>query len=327
VRASGLESFLAQLFRDARDLSVHDLRRIPGGASRETWEFEVSWRAGESRFKRALIARCDPKGSVLGNRCEVEYELLRRLEELDAPIPRLIGIDREGTALGAPTIVMERVVGTTDVAAIRESAPPEEIAQRMTRVLALIHSLDLTRMSGVIAAPPNDCASNEIESWERILRRRGTGAQPVVELGLGWLRRHYPPAPPALTLVHGDFRFGNVMMSSGEVAAVLDWEMAHAGDPLEDLAWLVSGPWRDPSGKVAGICSPESLICAYERESRREINRSALKFWEVFANVKFAVLIAAGARVFLSARSTDLILPMSALFLPRVELEILELIR
>ncbi len=99
-------------------------------------------------------------------------------------------------------------------------------------------------------------------------------------------------AGAARTLVHGDFRMGNVVVGPDGLRAVLDWELAHVGDPHEDLAWMCTRTWRfgHASAPVGGVGPREPFYRAYEQESGRTLDRAALRWWETLCSAKVCVV-------------------------------------
>jgi len=151
--------------------------------------------------------------------------------------------------------------------------------------------------------------------------------QPVLEMALSWLRRHIPPPPDRLRLVHADYRTGNFLYDRAGITGILDWEMAHAGDPIEDLGWLVIKSWRWAGDeRVGGLCSRDEFIKMYEAAGGVKVDRDALKFWEVFANFKFAIIFITGTKSIVEGKTADLLLALTAFINPGVEAELMGLI-
>ncbi|HEY8865520.1 MAG TPA: phosphotransferase family protein, partial [Solirubrobacteraceae bacterium] len=130
---------------------------------------------------------------------------------------------------------------------------------------------------------------------------------PALELGLRWLRRNVPE-PVAPGLVHGDFRLGNFLLDDDGLVGVLDWELCHAGDPLEDLGWLCIRSWRFGADRnpVAGCGSRDELLVAYAAAGGRKATREELRFWEVYGNVRWGVICLVQADVHLSGAQRSL---------------------
>jgi aminoglycoside phosphotransferase (APT) family kinase protein len=130
--------------------------------------------------------------------------------------------------------------------------------------------------------------------------------RPVFELAFRWLREHLPPAT-AVVLVHGDYRHGNLIIGERGVHAVLDWELAHVGDPIEDLAWLCIPPWRfgELDKPVGGFGVREELLEAYESASGLSIDRARLEWWDVLGSLRWGVMCADMPKWLRSGRDTS----------------------
>jgi aminoglycoside phosphotransferase (APT) family kinase protein len=157
------------------------------------------------------------------------------------------------------------------------------------------------------------CAERELGYWERQLDEDELEPQPVTRAAIRWLRRH-PPAPAQkLSVVHADYRTGNFLVDAeGEIRAILDWEMAHLGDPLEDLAWGLNPIWRWAGDERAGGLAPrERAIELWEAASGLRADPDALHWWEVFSCVKGQAIWVSGAKEFATGVNQDLILALS----------------
>jgi aminoglycoside phosphotransferase (APT) family kinase protein len=113
----------------------------------------------------------------------------------------------------------------------------------------------------------------------------------VFELALRWLRGHDPGPPDRLTLVHGDFRHGNLIIGPDGLRAVLDWELAHLGDAMEDLGWICVNSWRfgEIDKPVGGFGSREELFAGYQAAGGR-VDPDRVKFWEVMGTLRWGVM-------------------------------------
>lgn len=282
--ASRLESFLAA--RLGGPVSVRGLERLPGGASRQTWSFTAATVDGERR----LVLRRDPPGAGQSSMDRAtEFGLLRAAAAAGVPVPSALWCDDE--AFGSPGFLMEHVDGETIARRILRddtyAAARPAMAAQCGEILARIHTMD----PGPVA-PGADPAREALARYRTLLDSFGE-PHPAFELGLRWLERH-APAPGRVTLVHGDFRTGNLVVGPDGVRAVLDWELAHPGDPLEDLGWLCVRSWRfGGPGEVGGFGDRGDLFAAYERASGVTVDPGAVRWWEVFGNLKWGVICVA----------------------------------
>jgi aminoglycoside phosphotransferase (APT) family kinase protein len=166
------------------------------------------------------------------------------------------------------------------------------LTTQLGEALARIHAIEPGTHDGVLPGPADDPAVAQIAEWERQLDEIGEPL-PAVELGLRWLRANAPePAEPRL--VHGDFRLGNFIVDPDGLAAVIDWELAHLGDPAEDIGWLCIRSWRfgNDEEPVAGVGQLDEFVSAYEAAGGAPVDRERVRYWEAFGNVKWAVICA-----------------------------------
>jgi aminoglycoside phosphotransferase (APT) family kinase protein len=286
--AAGIREVLAEHGVDSGDL---ELSRIPGGASRETW-------LAESPAGRWVLRR-DPKGSVslvpMGN----EFELISAAAAAGVPVPQPLGYEPDGRRFGTPGLLMAHVEGESVAPRVLRRAEFEGARARLpgqlARALARIHAIDPALLDGVLPVPSGDPALTQIEEWEGQLDAIGEPL-PAVELGLRWLRANVPePAEPRL--VHGDYRLGNFIVDQDGLGAVIDWELAHLGDPAEDIGWLIIRSWRfgNDDLPVAGLGQLDEFISAYEAAGGALVDIDRVRYWEAFGNVKWAVICAGQA--------------------------------
>jgi aminoglycoside phosphotransferase (APT) family kinase protein len=174
---------------------------------------------------------------------------------------------------------------------------------------------------------PGDPALAQVIEWERQLDEIGEPL-PTVELGLRWLHAN-APAPAEPRLVHGDFRLGNFIVDEQGLAAVIDWELAHLGDPAEDIGWLCIRSWRfgNDDRAVAGVGDLDEFAAAYEAAGGGPIDPARVRYWEVFGNVKWAVICARQAHDHLSGVRRSHELASLGRRICEPEWDLLELIR
>src|SRR5205823_7359916 len=187
--------------------------------------------------------------------------------------------------LGAPFLVTERIEGETIARRILRddayaSARPL-LAAQCGRALARIHRIPLDAVPGLVGGEP-------LPQWRAILDGfEATGQpHPAFELAFRWLHANQPPAS-STAIVHGDFRNGNFIVGPDGLRAVLDWELAHVGDPMEDLGWLCVKAWRFGVDKaVGGFGDRAELFGAYEAVAGRPVDPEVVRWWEVLGTLK-----------------------------------------
>ena len=268
-------------------VTIEGVRRLSGGASRETWSFDAVSPGGA---RHALVLRRDPGASVGRSDRSVEFALLDAAHRGGVAAPQVWFLLEEGDGLGSG-FVMERIEGETIPRRILRdetyAAARPLLARQCGEQAALIHALDPVRLPTL----PVQGAREQIDLYHGYLDGFGE-PHPAFELGLRWLADHAPPDPSQPALVHGDFRNGNFVVGPDGIRAVLDWELAHFGDPVEDLGWLCVKSWRFgvTDQRVGGFGTVDDLLAAYRAAGGRDVDPVELRFWEAMGTLKWGVI-------------------------------------
>ena len=268
---------------------IANAARLSGGASQETWSFDIVHPDGNvgAILRRAPIGygAAPDRAAGLG----AEAVLMQQAYAAGIPSPRVMHVLSPADELGTG-FIMGRVDGETIPRKILRDekfadARPK-LARQLGGVLAKIHALGLPQLPELRRMT----AASEIGELERDYRSLNW-PRPVFDLTLRWLRDNDPGPSPEVTLVHGDFRHGNLIIGPDGVRAVLDWELAHFGDPMEDLGWICVNSWRfgEIDKPVGGFGSREDLFAGYEAEARR-VDPARVHFWEVMGTLRWGVM-------------------------------------
>jgi aminoglycoside phosphotransferase (APT) family kinase protein len=330
-----IQAYLSSKLNVPGGVAISGLHRIPGGASRETWSFDAGWRENGREVQRGFVLRRDPDASLLETDRDVEFAVMDAVSGHDIPVPRMYWLENDGSALDRPFFVMERIDGCeTSPSKVlmdpRFFANRDRLAQQFVDILARIHAFDWTAAGlDSLSMPPAEdhCGVTEIEKWEAVVDRDALEPQPVLRAAFRWLRRHLPPPAQRIVLVHADYRTGNFLCSSeGEIRGVLDWEMTHLGDPIEDVAWACIRPWRWLGDeKIGGLMDREDFFKRYEQASGFTVTEDAVRFWEVLGNVKLVAIFLTGARSYCDGRTRSPMMAFLGRNIGRLELEIMDL--
>jgi aminoglycoside phosphotransferase (APT) family kinase protein len=328
-----LARFIARQVR-VESVSVDNLRRLPGGASRETWSVDVAYDRSGEHVTLPLVLRRDPPSSGVQTLRREEFLLLRAAHAEGVPVPRVHWLADEAETLDAPFFLMDRIDGETIARRLLRDDAYAQARNVMTAqlgaVLARIHAID-RRQREIDFLPECDAnespAKGEIDRYPQIFGFAAADPHPVVELAFRWLRRHIPPAGRRV-IVHGDFRIGNVIFGPEGVRSILDWELAHVGDPMEDLGWLCVRAWRfgNDAKPVGGIGTREELFAAYEEAAGVRIDPAHVHFWEVFGNLKWAIICMTQAKTYLDGHVKSVELASLGRRTAETELELLNLL-
>jgi aminoglycoside phosphotransferase (APT) family kinase protein len=283
---SDLESALNAVAPQLGGKSIENLRRLSGGASQETWAFSLD-------DGRPLILRRKPQGapSTTGNNnpLSTEAALIKAATLQGAAVPEVLYVSEPGSDIGE-AYVMAAVEGETLGKRIAQgeafAAIRPQLARQCGEALAKIHAIPLEGL------PPlaRSSALDELEKYETVYRTLGA-RRPILEAAFRYLKDRAPKLDRPVML-HGDFRNGNIMFDPQVgVAAVLDWELVHIGDPAEDMGWLCTASWRFGGGKpVGGFGDYQDLLDGYEAAGGAPIPLERVLYWQMLGSLKWGVM-------------------------------------
>ena len=263
--------------------------KLSGGASQETWSFDITHPDGNIG---AILRRAPPGYGAAPSRAAglaAEAQLMQLAYDAGVPSPRVLHVLQPRDELGTG-FIMQRVEGETIARKILRDEKFAKarplLARQLGKVAAGIHGLPLAKLPELRRMT----AAKEIAELERDYRSF-EWLRPVFELALRWLRDRDPGPAPEVTLVHGDFRHGNLIIGPDGLRAVLDWELAHTGDPMEDLGWVCVNSWRfgEIDKPVGGFGTREELFAGYEAAGRR-VDPERAKFFEVMGTLRWGVM-------------------------------------
>jgi aminoglycoside phosphotransferase (APT) family kinase protein len=273
--------------------ALANARRLSGGASRETWAFDV---AGPESTLPLILRRDPPRAVPLPESSDGTRGIDRITEAVLQKAARAGGVRCADVTFTLDAddelgdgYVMERIEGETIARKILRDADYAAarpiLARQCGEALARIHALSGPDLP---VLPVRD-ARTQWSEFRDLLDGFGD-PHPTFELAFRWLDRHMP-APAAPRTVHGDFRMGNIIVGPDGLRAVLDWELAHIGDPMADLGWVCINAWRFGvlENQVGGFGSLDDLIAGYEAAGGMTVDRERVRFWEVFGTLKWGI--------------------------------------
>ena len=280
-----------------------------GGASRETWSFVLDG--------RPLVLRRDPDGSPRSGGLPREAALLRAAAVAGVPVPEVV-------SSGPAHLVMSRLHGETLARRIlRDESYAAARAALVAQCADALARLHCGVSVGVVEDLPG--AADPVAALRGALDALDD-AHPVFELALLRLDRSRPGVREPC-VVHGDFRLGNLMVDASGLVGVLDWELAHLGDPVEDLGWLCVRSWRFGSAlPVAGVGTREELLAAYAGAGGAAVSLDELAWWELYGTVRWGVICGQQAAAHLSGAVRSVELAAIGRRTAEVALDVLELL-
>ncbi|MGH7054153.1 MAG: phosphotransferase family protein [Stellaceae bacterium] len=326
---AALARFLARA-SGARAVAIGALDRLKGGAIRHNWGVGARFSGGALAGDQSLVLRCPGPARF----CEslapaAEFAVLKAVFAAGLTVPEPLFAGTDETVCGRPFLVMRRAAGSAAPAPITGGDARPELAEELGRQLARLHRIRPPRR-GLDVLPAYHDSRGRIATLRAALDRRRE-PRPVLEWGLHWLETHLPE-PAAPVLCHRDFRTGNYLLAAHgarvALTAILDWEFAGWGDPHEDIGWFCCKAWRFArlDREAGGIADRGAFYRGYESAAERPIDRLRVHFWEVMANLRWAVIALQQSDRYIFGGETDLDLALTGRRATESELEILMLI-
>lgn len=263
-----------------RPVTISDIEPVSMGASKAIWRFTAT-SPGHDPVR--LVLRADPPEAPKPERMALEAAVLAAAHAQGAPVPGVV-VAGADDGIGSPHVIMQCIEGETLPQRILRDpavrADPGTLARELGAAIATVHRipLDAAGLSHV-----DDVADFEVQY------RKGA-ASPAMELGWRWLREN-PPARHEPVVVHGDFRHGNIIVHEGHLAALLDWELAHIGDPLEDLGWVSTKAWRfGGAPPVGGFGEIADLLDGYAGVAGWRPAELDVLWWSVYGSIRWGIM-------------------------------------
>lgn len=287
--------------------TVSEVRRVGGGASKEQFFFNLSRPDADPE---KYILRMDPRAAITQTDRRREFEALKAFQGI-VPAPEPVWLDADGEHFGEPAVIMRTVSGVTKpsdaglkVSGLGTSLGPvlrDKLRDQFLDNIIKIQALDWRSANlPSFDAPdgdPKQAARWSFNYWRDLWRADEGETRPIFALAEQWLADNLPETAE-LVFTHGDYRTGNYLFDegSGQVTAILDWEMSRIGDFHEDLAWIlmqVFGTFENGTFRASDLFEREEFIAEYERRSGRTVNRRTLHFYDVMSSWKCYIIVAA----------------------------------
>tara|TARA_B100001113_G_scaffold263534_1_gene218448 strand:+ start:833 stop:1825 length:993 start_codon:yes stop_codon:yes gene_type:complete len=278
-----LELQLEEIFGATK---VSNLIRLSGGANRETWSFNAS----TEEKQHSLIMQIDREGmDRLNGTCERESRILQIAKLNGVPVPTVVTSGFSEDSGSRSFSITEKMQGETIARKILRDTQwkkaRENLIHDMAKALAAIHKIDRSQFEGIKLGDIRDPLLSLESIYEAL-----DDPHPTFDFAFRWLRANQPEFSES-TFVHGDFRLGNLLIDTSGLNAVLDWEIAQFGDPIQDLGWMCVRAWRFGSDEqVAGVGTYDELIENYSQESGRDVTKASLFWWEIFGTLRWGVI-------------------------------------
>ena len=325
--ADGLSRYLGGQW--AETVRIENLVETSAGARRGNVLFDAVTGSGK---RIALCVTWLPTLNIELMKITDEARLIELAERGGVPVPHVHFASEDAGWLGGPFFISDRVDGETVPRRVLRKVAADGTGERITealgRAFGALHQIPVAQAPAALARPegpnPAETALARIaEQMESLMQ-----PAPVFDLGLRWLSRQLPASPARLAVVHGDIRNGNIIVDDQGLKAVLDWEVAKIGDPMEDLSWPCLRAWRfgEDQREVGGFGGREALIRGY-RAAGGEFDAHSFHWWKVLGTLRWGLGLAGQARGHLDGSFSNIVMAASGRRVAEQEYDLLCLLR
>ncbi len=323
-----LAEFLAQQVGCER-VQIESCERLSGGAIQENWLLKARLSSGSWQAERRWVLRTDAPSSVAVSMDRAqEFAVLQAVHQAGVKAPEPLWLCRDTQVIGRDFFVMQALGGTASGHRLTTDPALEPTRAALCRELgdslALLHRITPEHPAlDFLPAVDADPVQASIDQYRCYLDAL-PGSHPVIEWGLRWCELNRP-APVPSRLIHRDYRTGNYMVDRGRLEGVLDWEFTGWGDPREDIGWFTARCWRfaRPDRLAGGVGELDDFLDGYAAVSGYRPGAEELRFWQLMAHLRWAVVALQQAQRHLTGQQTSLELALTGRMVPELEHEIL----
>jgi aminoglycoside phosphotransferase (APT) family kinase protein len=314
---------------DGRDFSLHDVQRIAVGWSHETWLFELKFSEQGMSKSLPMCLRRDPGNALLRELSDLEeqFRVLKCLEQTPLATPKAYWFESDPEILGSSFLVMEKMSGSCPSpwgrdgrAYYREASERGVLPQSFTQALATLHTLDWSGAGlGFLGVPEDgtDFAQREITKWKGLIELSGHQSEPILTDLICYLETNMP-STTRKSLVHGAYRTGNLLIDNDRISAVLDWELQVIGDPLYDVAYVLSDLNREGTELLSNLVRREAFFEQYQRLTGIEIDEQVCRYYNALYAMRSVAFWMSASGLYASGKSDDIRLARTAWSVPVV---------
>ena len=265
---------------------VSNLEPLTGGASKEIWKFEVS---NAKQSTKMILRRGSGIEGPLAIKTADEARIQKEVIKVGAPVPIILAVSKNEEELG-DSYIMHFVEGESIARKILRDKEYKKalpiLAYQCGEAIARIHNVDINNFSFLPKKPAEGQLEDLYSTYQSFEQ-----PSPVFEYAYLWLKEQ-DFGNFQESLVHGDFRLGNIIINADGLQSIIDWELAHIGNPLQDLGWVCGNSWRFGKNDkvVGGFGELEDLLEGYNSISKLKVNKEMVKCWQVFGTFRWGVI-------------------------------------
>jgi aminoglycoside phosphotransferase (APT) family kinase protein len=327
--AERITNYLKDKLPAASELSLSDFVQTAGGWSHEIYTFYANWRQGGRQMRQGFCVRKDPGCGLLRNLSSLreQFRVIKALESTPAPTPRAYWYEDDPGLLGGPFFVMEKVEGEAPnpwskagKSFYAEAAKRGTLPRSFVEALASLHNLDW-KAAGLdfigVPAEGRDFARREIAKWKTLIDQSIRKPEPALTELLMWLKVNAPEVQ-RLAFVHGAYRTGNLMIRNDAVSAIIDWELQVIGDPMYDVAYVLSDLNREGSPLLSCVVEREFFLDYYQLLTGLKIDLEVCRYYEILYMMRSTAFWLSASGLFAEGKNKDLRLARTTYSVPVV---------
>ncbi|MEU1957244.1 phosphotransferase family protein [Nocardia rhamnosiphila] len=325
--AASVADYLAASFEVAEVL-VDNVVKASVGWSHQSWLFDAHWRGGEAPVTRGLCLRLDPGTSLLRAETDLaqQFDVLKCLAGTSLPTPTPLVLEKDDSFLGGQFLIMDKLPGvcpspwSPDGAAFyHDAAGRGKLPLSFTDTLVALHTLDWEAAGLAFLKAPNAedaFALTEVRKWQELINQTDFAGHPVLTDLLCWLTEN-APSPTRLSLVHGAYRTGNLLIDDDQISGVLDWELQVIGDPLYDVAYVLSALNRAGT-LLSDVVEQDQFLARYQAGTQIDVDLQICTYYQALYTLRTAAFWISAHDLYRSRRSDDLRLARTEWSIPVV---------
>ncbi len=324
-----IAGYLESKMPQARNLVLSDFVHSAGGWSHEIYLFYANWNENGRAMRQGFCLRKDPGAGLLRelSSLQEQFRVIKALEPTAAPTPKAYWYEEDPSLLGGPFFVMEKVEGEVPNPWSRagkqyyaEAAGRGKLPRSFVEALAALHNLDW-RGAGLdfigVPGAGKDFVLREIAKWESLIDQSIRKPEPVLTELLMWLKANAPEAK-RLAFVHGAYRTGNLIVKDDAIAAIIDWELQVIGDPMYDVAYVLSDLNREGSPLLSCVVEREFFLDYYQQLTGIQIDLEVCRYYEMLYTMRSTAFWLSASGLFAEGRNKDLRLARTSYSVPVV---------
>jgi aminoglycoside phosphotransferase (APT) family kinase protein len=324
ITGEELSTYLTGRLADST-VEVSDIKHHFEGWSRDTISFTASFQEGDDKKTEQLVVRAASETTAgpyknTNNSLEAEYRVMDAMQSVEVPVPKTYWVETDASILGSEFFVMDYCPGSAPVTwrkDVRErlyaawDSEEKQLPNQFVQAVAGIHSSDPEDVPSLESVPHSEVVDRELNQWTSIYKSVKIKDEPIINEAIRWLFANKPDVPET-TVIHGDFRIGNMLIDENRITGVLDWELARIGDPLFDLGYAsmnyYTGKLIDPIERPELACAlveREWMYDRYEVITGRTVERDRVRYWRAFSIFMVYTIFMSGTHDYKEEQSND----------------------